>query len=199
MLFLPLREIEKINSKGAIMKKYTQETMKAILAASDKARRAGIQVQLNLNMADLKGVNLENANLKNSDFESANLENADLRCANLQNADLRCANLKGANLKGADLRCAILQNADLRWVNLKGADLRCTNLKGANLEGANLDFSCLPLWCGSLSVVWDERLIFQVAYHLADMLKSTGMEVPESIKDMANQSHVIKKHDKDEF
>ena len=45
----------------------------------------------------------------------------------------------------------------------------------------------------------DEKHIAQVAYHLADMIKSNGMEIPESIKDMANQSHIIKEHDKERF
>ena len=61
-------------------------------------------------------------------------------------ADLHCADLRGANLRGADLY---------------GADLRC-----ATLRGANLDYSCLPLWCGSLSANFDSWQLKQIAYHL---------------------------------
>ena len=49
-------------------------------------------------------------------------------------------------------KCADLQDADLRGANLQGA-----NLRGANLRGANLDYSCWPLWCGSLDVKVDRR------------------------------------------
>ena len=70
-------------------------------------------------------------------------------------ADLRGADLRGADLRGADLRGADLSGADLRWADLREADLR----------GANLDFSVLPLWCGSLRAKVDERIIRQIVYH----------------------------------
>ena len=57
------------------------------------------------------------------------------------------AYLRGANLSGADLSGAYLRGAYLR-----GADLSGANLRGADLRGADLDFSCWPLWCGSLAV-----------------------------------------------
>ena len=50
--------------------------------------------------------------------------------------------------------------------NLRGADLEWANLRGADLRGADLDFSCLPLWCGSLSAHFDDRQLVQIAYHL---------------------------------
>lgn len=61
--------------------------------------------------------------------------------------------------------------ADLRWANLQGADLRGANLQGANLrladlQGADMDYSCLPLWCGSLDVHFDERQLIQQLYHV---------------------------------
>ena len=53
-----------------------------------------------------------------------------------------------------------------RGANLKKADLTRAYLKGANLIGANLDYSCLPLWCGSLKAHFDDRQLIQIAYHL---------------------------------
>ena len=76
--------------------------------------------------------------------------------ANLRGADLRWANLRWANLSRADLR-----GANLRWANLNRADLRW-----ADLRGVDLDFSCLPLWCGSLDAHFDDRQLYQIAYHL---------------------------------
>ena len=98
--------------------------------------------------------------------EQANLEDANLRGANLRGANLRDANLRGANLRGADLRGANLRGADLRGANLEDANLRGANLRGANLRGADLDYSGLPLWCGSLSAHFDDRQLIQIAYHL---------------------------------
>lgn len=36
----------------------------------------------------------------------------------------------------------------------------------ADLSDADLDYSCLPLWCGSLSANFDDRQLKQIAYHL---------------------------------
>lgn len=36
----------------------------------------------------------------------------------------------------------------------------------ADLNRADLDYSCLPLWCGSLDVHFDDRQLYQIAYHL---------------------------------
>lgn len=57
------------------------------------------------------------------------------------------------------------KRADLRYADLLGADLQGANLRGANLRGADLDYSCWPLWCGSLDVKVDRRIATQLAYH----------------------------------
>ena len=56
-----------------------------------------------------------------------------------------------------------------KCVNLRGANLRGVNLRGVNLRGANLDFSCWPLWCGSLGVKVDARIVNQLVYHLCSV------------------------------
>ena len=76
------------------------------------------------------------------------------------------ANLRGTDLRGTDLRWADLRWANLRWANLREADLRWANLREADLRGTDLDFSCLPLWCGSLHANFDSRQLKQIAYHL---------------------------------
>ena len=48
--------------------------------------------------------------------------------------------------------------------NLKGADLH-----EADLSRADLDFSCLPLWCGSFGVKVDSNIYTQILYHLCRM------------------------------
>ena len=63
----------------------------------------------------------------------------------------------------------------------------------ANLWGANLDYSCWPLWCGSLGAKVDKRIAVQLAYHFC----SLNCDDPEyltmrnSLIDFANQFHRI--------
>ncbi len=97
-----------------------------------------------------------------------------------------------ANLYRADLRGANLRGADLRGANLYRADL-----SRADLSGANLDFSVLPLWCGSLSAHFDDRQLKQIAYHLCkaglnskNASESTKAEL-DKIIDFANQFHRV--------
>ena len=149
-----------------------------------------------LSYANLRGADLRGANLRGADLRGANLSDADLRGANLSDADLRGANLRGANLSDADLSYANLRGADLRGANLRGADLRGANLRGANLSdadlrGANLDYSCYPLWCGSLHLKADKRLACQLAYHLCSMQCDDAdyIKMRNSILGFANQFH----------
>ena len=94
--------------------------------------------------------------------------------------------LSYANLRGADLRGANLRGADLRGANLRGA-----NLSDADLRGANLDYSCYPLWCGSLHLKADKRLACQLAYHLCSMQCDDAdyIKMRNSILGFANQFH----------
>lgn len=72
--------------------------------------------------------------------------------------------------------------------NLSGA-----NLRRANLSGANLDYSCYPLWCGSLHLKADKRLACQLAYHLCSMQCDDAeyIKMRNSILDFANQFHRV--------
>ena len=97
------------------------------------------------------------------------------------------------NLIGADLIGADLIGADLSGADLSGADLRRANLSGADLSGANLDYSCYPLWCGSLHLKADKRLACQLAYHLCSMQCDDAeyIKMRNSILDFANQFHRV--------
>ena len=151
-----------------------------------------------LSNANLRGANLRGADLSNANLRGAGLSEADLSNANLRGADLRGANLRGADLRGADLsnanlRGAGLRGADLRGADLRGADLRGANLRGADLRGADLDYSCYPLWCGSLHFKADKRLACQLAYHLCSMQCDDAdyIKMRNSILGFANQFHRV--------
>ena len=115
----------------------------------------------------------------------------------LGRADLNDANLRGANLNDADLSGANLNDANLHRADPSSADLSGATLNDANLRGANLDYSCLPLWCGSLSANFDDRQIIQLVYHIVKSgLNSTNTsdEIKSELAkliDLANKFHRV--------
>jgi hypothetical protein len=88
--------------------------------------------------------------------------------------------LSNANLNGADLTNANLSNANLRNADLRNADLR----------GADLDFSVLPLWCGSFGIKCDKRLFAQLAYHMCRLDVPKELKVyQDGLKEIAKEFH----------
>lgn len=100
---------------------------------------------------------------------------------------------KRANLQGADLRGVDLWGADLQGANLRGANLRDADLQDADLQDANLDYSCWPLWCGSLDVKVDRRIAAQLAYHFCrlDCDDPDYIEARNAIVNFANEFHRV--------
>ena len=96
-----------------------------------------------------------------------------------------------ADLQGADLRGADLREANLREANLWEADLREADLRGAYLREADLDYSCWPLWCGSLGVRVCKRIAAQLAYHFCrlDCDDPEVIAAQNAIIPLANQFH----------
>lgn len=110
-----------------------------------------------------------------------------------EKADLSGADLSRANLIGADLSRVNLSRANLRGADLSGANLGGANLSGADLHGANLDYSCWPLWCGSLGVKVDVRIARQLAYHFCrlDCDDPEYLEARKAIAKFANGFHRV--------
>ena len=154
------------------------------------------------NGADLRGADLRDANLHRADLSGADLRGADLRDANLRHADLSWANLHRADLSWADLcdanlHRADLSGADLSWADLSWADLSGADLSDANLHRADLDYSCFPIWCGSLTVKIDKRVFCQLLYHTLRAGQSVDdpevkklFAIPEVVA-LANQFHRV--------
>ena len=62
----------------------------------------------------------------------------------------------------------------------------------ANLRGANLDYSCWPLWCGSLcNVRIDKRIFAQLAYHICRVIVDDDecKAAQRALYPIANQFH----------
>ena len=111
---------------------------------------------------------------KRADMQEVDMRHADLRGADLQDTDLRETDLRGADMRGADARDADMRDADMRDADMRGTDARGTNMQGADLRGADMrgadvDYSCWPLWCGSLGVQVDRRIAAQLAYHFCSL------------------------------
>lgn len=75
--------------------------------------------------------------------------------------------------------------------NLWEANLWEANLRGANLRGADLDYSCWPLWCGSLDVRVCKRIAAQLAYHFCrlDCDDPEVIAAQNALIPLANQFH----------
>lgn len=85
-----------------------------------------------------------------------------------------------------------------KWLNNvpggASANLAGANLKDANLEGANLDYSCWPLWCGSLrNVRIDKRIFAQLAYHICRVIVDDDecKAAQRALYPIANQFHRV--------
>lgn len=154
------------------------------------------------NHISLEEVVLSGENLSRLDLSYINLSGADLSYAYISHSDLSYTNLSGADVYGADLHSSVLSNADLSnadisGADISGADLSHAKLTGTDLSGANIDFSGLPLCCGSLNVKIDKRIFCQLLYHALRAGKSVDDEevkkilsIPEVVK-LANQFHRV--------
>ena len=172
----------------------------AILVGADLSD--AILVGADLSGADLRKANLREANLSDAilvgaDLSGADLSGANLSWANLREADLRKANLRDADLSWANLSEADLGGADLRRANLSGSVMRGADLRDADLREANLDYSCWPLWCGSLKAQIDDRIAVQLLYHLCSTVlhsPEVGVDIKavllsQMVLDIANRFH----------
>lgn len=120
-----------------------------------RGRPSSAGKQLNLNLADLRGLPLEWANLACAAFPGVNAEGQSFRGATLTYALLTDARLDGADfslarvgdadfsrasLRGASFRKAIVTDADFEGCDLTGADFRgATRLERARFKDALLD------------------------------------------------------------
>lgn len=88
----------------------------------------------------------------------------------------------------ADLSGAFLSNADL-----SRADLHKAFLSNADLSGANIDYSCWPLWCGSIGVTVDVKIIHQLAFHLCAVNcdDAEWIELRKQLLPFANKFHRV--------
>lgn len=86
---------------------------------------------------------------------------------------------------------ADLRNVDFLNSDLRGVDLRWSNLQGSNLQGADIDFSCWPLWCGSLDVIVDKRIAAQLAYHFCRLVCDDDevKQAQKMLAPLANRFH----------
>ena len=91
----------------------------------------------------------------------------------------------------------VILNKHKEWLRYKEggerADLSGADLHGDDLRGANLDYSCWPLWCGSLDVKVDARIARQLAHHFCrlDCDDPEYLEARKAIASFANGFHRV--------
>lgn len=136
-------------------------------------------------LAELQEILTKHKNWMNDeeDGERANLRNSNLSYIDLRNSDLCYSDLHGSDLHSSDLRHSDLRHSDLRESNLSGSDL----------SGSDLDYSCWPLWCGSLDVKVDKRIFAQLAYHLCRVIVDDEecKAAQAALYPIANQFHRV--------
>ncbi len=96
-------------------------------------RQQHLEIEPDLNDANLGGANLEGADLSVAHLEKANLSKALLKEVNLNGTHLEEASLDDIHLEGATLEGTHLERA-----SLKQAHLEATSFNRARLEGADL-------------------------------------------------------------
>ena len=100
--------------------------------------------------------------------------------------------VKNAVIHGISLSYSNLSDSDLRGSNLSYSNLSGSNLSGSNLRGANIDFSCLPLWCGSKDIKIDKDQAKQLFMHVFNIgLKYFPGGLTEEQKEWVNTCHRI--------
>jgi uncharacterized protein YjbI with pentapeptide repeats len=124
------------------------------------------------------GSRFVNADLRYANLKSVILDNCDFSCANLSSANMTCSRINDANFADADLSFANLYRASAVRTNFSGANLSHAilheaDLMDADMVGANIDFSDLPLWCGSLTANFGQRQIVQMLYHLLSVTRKS--------------------------
>ena len=104
--------------------------------------------------------------LRHSDLSHSNLSHSDMRHSNLRYSDMNHSNLINSDMRHSNLSHSNLSHSDMRHSNLINSNLINSDMSHSNLSGSNLDYSCWPLWCGSLDVHIDDRIARQLLYHL---------------------------------
>jgi len=78
---------------------------------------------------------------------------------------------------------------------------RSADLRYADLRSADLDFSALPLWCGSFNMKVDINIVRQLLYHICKLENESKefKEIKKIIKPFANKAGIIKRHSLDKI
>lgn len=103
-----------------------------------------------------------------------------------RNQGENCTIRKGQKMEQAKLRKILDEHK--RWIE--------TNQREgsrADLRRADLDYSCWPLWCGSLGIKVDKKIAVQLAYHFCrlDCDDPEYIKTRNAILNFANQFHQV--------
>ena len=101
--------------------------------------------------------------------------------------------MREVDMRGVDMREANMREVDMRGVDMRWADMRGVDMREADMRGVDIDFSCWPLWCGSLDVTVDKRIAAQLAYHFCRLVCDDDevKQAQKMLAPLANQFHRV--------
>lgn len=85
-----------------------------------------------------------------------------------------------------------MNGANMNGVNMNEANMNEADIRGAYMDnGTDIDFSCWPLWRGSLGVHVGTRQWYQLAYHLCALIidDPACIEARNALLPLANKFH----------
>jgi len=134
----------------------------------------------------LRDSNLSGSILTNSVFYRTDISWVNMKCVSGTNVTFNQSNLGWSDFSGADLKNSIFRNSRLTGVNFINV-----KLNGTRLYNNDIDFSCFPLFCGSLDIKCDEKLFQQLAYHLCRLIVDNDeiKQCQKALIDVANKFH----------
>ena len=90
---------------------------------------------------------------------------------------------KRALMDYEDMINAVVMNVDMKRVDMRHADM----------SDVDMDYSCWPLWCGSLDVKVDARIARQLAYHFCRLVCDDPeyISARNALVDFANGFHRV--------
>lgn len=160
-------------------------------------------VKLHLVNEKIKDVFVINADLTKAVFSSSSLEccyfkNCTFKQVQFDTTDIVHSTMIYCNFEGSYFDGAKGFGSDFAFSDFTNAMLTstkffATDFEDAILKGACLDYSAFQLRCTSFGMIVDQRLPFQLAYHICRMKSDDPavQELQKLIKPFANKSHLV--------
>lgn len=153
----------------------------------------------------IRSKNCSYQNFDYTDFSWEDLSGVDFSGSSLVCCNFRGANCTGANFSGATCDGSIFESTtclDTLFIktNLRNTNFRGTIITGSDFTGSIFEFTCWPLWRGSVGAKIDKKIACQLLFYAMDAMQSIQNDPDidavldaDCIKKLTNQYNVPKK------